>query len=306
MNFPSVVQGGVTCVWSGAATCGEGPVWMPEQSALYWVDIDGCKAHRYEIINKQVTTWTLVEKTGWLLPCQGRKEFIAGCKSGVYLIDLDAGRQTHLFDLEPDQPQNRFNDAKTDSEGRIWAGTIRDGGLEKTGWLYRIESDLSYQRCDGPYAVTNGPAISPDDGILYHVDTHGGVVYAFDKNSDGGLENRRVFVTIDELDGRPDGLTVDNDGYVWIAHWGGYRLTRFTPDGRVDGIVPVPAPQVTSCTFGGADMSTLFITSAARNVDLKIYPNAGGLFCVDTSVTGKVVEPFRMSDRAALLWTDIT
>lgn len=306
MKVPSVVDSGVYCIWSGAATCGEGPVWIPEQSALYWVDIDGCKAHRYDITDKQVTTWTLVEKTGWLLPCHGRKEFIAGCKSGVYLIDLDAGGQTLLFDPEHDQPHNRFNDAKTDSQGRIWAGTMRDSGPEKTGWLYRIQSDLSYQRCDGPYAVTNGPAISPDDGILYHVDTHGGVVYAFDKNPDGELKNRRVFVTIDESDGRPDGLTVDNDGYVWLAHWGGYRLTRFTPDGRVDGIVPIPAPQVTSCTFGGADMSTLFITSAARNVDLKIYPNAGGLFCVDTSVTGKVVEPFRMSDCAAPLSTGIT
>ena len=91
MKVPSVVDSGVYCIWSGAATCGEGPVWIPEQSALYWVDIDGCKAHRYDITDKQVTTWTLVEKTGWLLPCHGRKEFIAGCKSGVYLIDLDAG-----------------------------------------------------------------------------------------------------------------------------------------------------------------------------------------------------------------------
>ncbi len=271
-------------------------MWIPDQSALYWVDIDGCRAHRYDVTNSEVTTWALVEETSWLLPCQGRKEFIAGCKTGVYLVDLAAGKRVQLFDPEPDQPDNRFNDAKTDSDGRIWAGTMRDGGPEKTGWLYRIESDLKYQRCDGPYAITNGPAISPEGDVLYHVDTCGGLVYAFDKHSDGELRNQRVFVTIDPSDGQPDGLTVDNNGYVWLAHWGGYRLTRFTPDGHVDGIVPVPVPQVTSCTFGGADMSTLFITSAARDVDLTAYPNAGGLFCVATSVSGPVVQPFRMSN----------
>ena len=141
---------------------------------------------------------------------------------------------------------------------------------------------------------------SSDLRVLYHVDTHGGVVYAFDRNMDGELENRRVFVTIDPSLGRPDGLTVDNEGHIWLAHWGGYRLTRFTPEGQIEGIVPLPAPQVTSCTFGGPDMSTLYITTAARNVDLQQYPNAGGLFCVNTTVTGKTVEPFRISESAPL------
>ena len=300
MKASSVLESDVVCIWSGAAVCGEGPLWVPEQSVLYWVDIDGCQAHGYNTENQQVKTWPLAEKTGWLLPCEGRRELIGGCQSGVYLIDLESGQRTLLFDPEPDQPGNRFNDAKTDPEGRIWAGTMNDGGAEKTGWLYRIEADLTYQRCDGPYAVTNGPAISPDGGVLYHVDTHGGVVYAFDRSSDGELENRRMFVTIDPSDGRPDGLTVDNEGYIWLAHWGGYRLTRFTPEGQIEGVVPLPAPQVTSCTFGGADMSTLFITTAARNVDIKRYPHAGGLFCVNTAVTGKVVEPFRISESAPL------
>lgn len=291
----AVIDGEINCLWQGAAVCGEGPLWIPEQSALYWVDIDGCRAHRYSFEHEQVKTWPLAEKTGWLLPCEGRDEFIAGCKSGVYYIDLESGKRTFLFDPEPDLPGNRFNDAKTDADGRIWAGTMNDNGDEKTGWLYRIDADFSYSRCDGPYAVTNGPAISPANDVLYHVDTRGGVVYAFDKRPDGVLENRRVFIQIDRAQGRPDGLTVDNEGYVWLAHWGGSRLSWIAPDGSIEGIVELPAPQVTSCAFGGPDMNVLLITTAARNVDLERYPQAGGLFCVKTTVTGRVVPPFKSS-----------
>ena len=119
MKAPSVLESDGGCIWSGAAVCGEGPLWVPDQSVLYWVDIDGCQAHGYNTENQQVQTWTLAEKTGWLLPCEGRRELIGGCKSGVYLIDLESGQRTLLFDPEPDQPGNRFNDAKTDPEGRI-------------------------------------------------------------------------------------------------------------------------------------------------------------------------------------------
>ena len=285
-GLSAAVDDEIVCLWSGAAVVGEGPIWIAEQAALYWVDIDGCRAHRYTLTNANVTTWSLVEKTGWLLPCEGRSEFIAGCKSGIYLIDLDSGERTFLFDPEPNLPGNRFNDAKVDPRGYIWAGSMNDGGDEKTGWLYRIESNLIYSRCDGPYAVTNGPAISPDGSVLYHVDTLGGTVYACDKQKDGTLNNRRVFAQIDPVHGSPDGLTVDALGYIWLAHFGGSRITRIAPDGKIEGVVKLPAPQVTSCTFGGPDMNLLFITTAARNVDLARYPLAGGLFCLKTNVKG--------------------
>ncbi|PHS06708.1 MAG: hypothetical protein COA89_08860, partial [Acidithiobacillus sp.] len=98
MKASSVLEGDVVCIWSGAAVCGEGPLWIPEQSVLYWVDIDGCQAHRYNTANQQVKTWSLAEKTGWLLPCEGRRELIGGCKSGAYLIDLESGQRMLLFD----------------------------------------------------------------------------------------------------------------------------------------------------------------------------------------------------------------
>jgi len=164
-----------------------------------------------------------------------------------------------------------------------------------TGWLYRIDSDLNCIRSDGPYITTNGPAMSPDDRVLYHVDTYGGIVYAFDKHRDGTLDGRRIFAKIGDDEGKPDGLTVDADGFVWLAHWGGSRVTRFAPDGAVDGILEIPAPQVTNCAFGGPNMDLLFITTAARNIDLETHPKAGGLFCVQTAVRGLPSPAFVLS-----------
>ena len=283
------------CLWAGGAICGEGPCWDEPQQSLYWVDIDGCRAHRYRRNDGVVDTWDLPEKTGWLLPCAAHSEWLAGCKSGIYLMDLDAGSRELLIDPEPDLPGNRLNDAKIDVDGRLWAGTMNDEEKMPTGWLYRIDSDLNCIRSDGPYITTNGPAMSPDDRVLYHVDTYGGIVYAFDKHRDGALDGRRIFAKVGDGEGKPDGLTVDVDGFVWLAHWGGSRVTRFAPDGVVDGVLEIPTPQVTNCAFGGPNMDLLFITTAARNIDLKTDPKAGGLFCVQTAVRGLPSPAFVLS-----------
>ena len=283
------------CLWAGGAICGEAPCWVEPQQSLYWVDIDGCRAHRYRRNDGVVDTWDLPEKTGWLLPCAAHSEWLAGCKSGIYLMDLDAGSRELLIDPEPDLPGNRLNDAKIDVGGRLWAGTMNDEEKMPTGWLYRIDSDLNCIRSDGPYITTNGPAMSPDDRVLYHVDTYGGIVYAFDKHRDGTLDGRRIFAKIGDGEGKPDGLTVDADGFVWLAHWGGSRVTRFAPDGAVDGVLEIPAPQVTNCAFGGPNMDLLFITTAARNINLETHPKAGGLFCVQTAVRGLPSPAFVLS-----------
>ena len=141
--------------------------------------------------------------------------------------------------------------------------------------------------------VPNGPAITNDGGTQYHVDSLGRRIYAFDKNDDGSLSNRRLFVKLQSSDGYPDGLTVDDENAIWLAHWGGSRITRFLPDGTIDGIIEIPVPQVTSCTFGGPDRNLLFITTASRDLDLKKFPLAGGVFCTKTSVTGRASPRFK-------------
>ena len=283
----------LNCIWRGHSICGEGPLWIPEEQALYWVDIDGCKAHRLQLENGEVKSWDFPEKTGWILPREGRSDFIAGCKSGIYSVDFESGVREKMLDPESEIPENRFNDAKVDAEGRIWTGSTDDLEVNPTGWLYRIDADWSFSKWDGPYIVPNGPAITNDGGTLYHVDSLGRRIYAFDKNDDGSLSNRRLFVKLQSSDGYPDGLTVDDENAIWLAHWGGSRITRFLPDGTIDGILEIPVPQVTSCTFGGPDRNLLFITTASRDLDLKKFPLAGGVFCTKTSVTGRASPRFK-------------
>ena len=261
----------LNCIWRGHSICGEGPLWIPEEQALYWVDIDGCKAHRFQLEKGEVKSWDFPEKTGWILPREGRSDFIAGCKSGIYSVDFESGVREKMLDPESEIPENRFNDAKVDAEGRIWTGSTDDLEVNPTGWLYRIDADWSFSKWDGPYIVPNGPAITNDGGTLYHVDSLGRRIYAFDKNDDGSLSNRRLFVKLHSSDGYPDGLTVDDENAIWLAHWGGSRITRFLPDGTIDGILEIPVPQVTSCTFGGPDRNLLFITTASRDLDLKNF-----------------------------------
>jgi len=293
MNQKLSIVEDLNCIWTGHSICGEGPLWIPEEQALYWVDIDGCKAHRFQMEGGEVKSWDFPEKTGWILPCEGRSDFIAGCKSGIYRVDLESGVREKMVDPESEIPENRFNDAKVDAEGRIWTGSMDDLEVNPTGWLYRIDPDWSYSKWDGPYKVTNGPAITNDGKTLYHVDTFGPCIYAFDKNDDGSLSNRRLFAELKPGEGGADGLTVDDENAVWLAHWGGSRITRFLPDGTIDGILEMPVPQVTSCAFGGPDRNLLFITTAARNLDLNEFPLAGGVFCAKTSVTGQASPRFK-------------
>ena len=293
MNQKLSIVEDLNCIWTGHTICGEGPLWIPEEQALFWVDIDGCKAHRFQLEGGEVKSWDFPEKTGWILPREGRSDFIAGCKSGIYSVDFESGVREKMLDPESEIPENRFNDAKVDSEGRIWTGSTDDLEVNPTGWLYRIDADWSFSKWDGPYIVPNGPAITNDGGTLYHVDSLGRRIYAFDKNDDGSLSNRRLFVELKSSDGYPDGLTVDDENAIWLAHWGGSRITRFLPDGTIDGILEIPVPQVTSCTFGGPDRNLLFITTASRDLDLKKFPLAGGVFCTKTSVTGRASPRFK-------------
>lgn len=288
------------CVWDANRSLGEGPVFDEQERAVYWVDIEQPAILRYAIDSGDRHEFPMPEKIGCIAQRE-RGGFVAGLRSGFAFVDLDVNnpgcpRLQPICNPEPNRPGNRFNDGKCDGRGRFWAGTM-DAAIERpTGALYRLDPDQSVQRMDEGYVVTNGPAWSPDGKTLYHNDTNARIVYAFDCEPDtGSIAGKRVFLRLAEKDGFPDGMTVDREGCVWLAHWGGFRVTRFTPEGQIDRTIKLPAAQVTSCAFGGSDLRTLYVTTALTGLtptDLADQPLAGGLFAIDVDIAGMPANRF--------------
>lgn len=281
----------VSCVWAADAILGEGPVWDQKSDRLYWVDVKSQKVHWYHPETGTRCSYHFSEPVGACLPAvDGR--FLCALKNGLGLVDFpDVGGEgvqaikdaavERIDGPESVASRNRFNDAKIDFYGRLWVGTMDDGECEPTGNLYRVNWDRSWAKVDEGYIVTNGPAFSPDGSILYHTDTFAGKIFAFDLDVEGNLTNKRLHIRIPPEQGYPDGMTTDSEGYLWVAHFGGGRLTRFDPDGNPVAILRLPVANVTSCVFGGANYDKLYITTARWTLDdeaLSQQPLAGGLF----------------------------
>ena len=280
----------VECLWPASATLGEGPLWSPREAALYWVDIKAPALHRFRPEDGDRTSWVMPEPIGWVIERANGRGLVAGFKERGFAFLTPGTMATEVIGQpEPDYPDNRFNDAKADAAGRIWAGTMDDNEREASGCLYRLDPNLDWHRVDKGYCVTNGPALSPDGATLYHTDTFESTIYAFNLSPNGKLSNKRVFVTIPEGDGYPDGMTCDAEGGLWVAHFGGWRITRFRPDGSADRVIEMPVSQVTSCAFGGPGLDRLFVTSACIGLnkdELAEQPLAGGLFALDPETKG--------------------
>jgi sugar lactone lactonase YvrE len=283
----------VQCVADVHAVLGEGPLWVAGEQALYWLDIKGRKIFRLDE-KGELSRWPTPFQVG-SIASRSEGGFIAGTDQGIAEINLSTGRLQVLFNPEEELPHNRFNDGKVDRQGRFWAGTMDDRERGSAGTLYRIDPSLHWTVVDSHYGITNGPAFSPDGRLMYHSDTLRRVTYAFDLDTEGNASNRRVFLQFGEADGHPDGMTVDSDGCLWIAFWGGWCVRRFSPAGELRQTIKVPVEQPSSCAFGGPDLDRLYITSATKSLDeraLAMQPKAGGLFMVIPGVRGLEEAPF--------------
>ncbi len=258
---------------------GEGLWWSARENALYWVDILAPALHRLALTDEAIRSWPMPEKIGWVVERRDRPGFVAGLQSGFHELTLDPFVCRRLLDPEPDLPNNRLNDATVDHLGRIWAGTMDCGCEIEAGSLYCLDADLKLRRHDAGYVVTNGPVLSPTHDFLYHNDTGRGVVYRFRLTPEGEIRDKTEFLRFPADWGLPDGMTVDTEGGLWIAHWGGGRVSRFTPDARLDRTIPLPASQVTNCVFAGSGLDRMFVTSAAVGKPGEAL--AGALFEVD-------------------------
>lgn len=285
-------ENAVEVVQRAQALVGEGPVWIGAQQTLYWIDIKGLQIHAFHVLSGTSRSWPAPERIGALIPRAGGG-FVALAKGGIKLTDVPFTAFEPVMHPDSDRPGNRFNDAKCDPAGRLWAGTMDDEEKEATGRLYCLDNLKTARRFKDNVNLSNGLGWSPDGRTMYFVETLRSVIWAYDYDVDVGVAtNERVFVTVPSSDGWPDGICVDAEGCVWLAHWGGWRLTRFTPGGRIDHVLKMPVPQVTSCAFGGANLETLYITTAAIGLDATV-PLSGSLFAVKPGVRGLPVASFR-------------
>jgi sugar lactone lactonase YvrE len=278
------------------ALVGEGPVWVAAERALWWLDIKGQRLFRFDPSSGAARSWAMPERIGAAIP-DGDGGFVLLGKTGVWRSRVPFQQFTKVASPDSDRPGNRFNDAKCDPAGRLWGGSMDDDEREASGRLYRFDRLEAPVRVKDGVNLSNGLGWSPDGRTMYFVETLRRVIWAHDYDvASGEARNARVLVDVPAADGFADGMCVDADGCIWLAHWGGARVTRFTPAGRVDRVVQMPVPQVASCAFGGDGLDTLYVTTAAVGLDqdaLQAAPLSGSLFAFRPGVTGLPVATFR-------------
>jgi xylono-1,5-lactonase len=270
------------------AELGEGPIWVEREAALWFVDIKSRRAHRWHPVSREHRSWAAPEQPGFLAPLRAGG-FIVGLKTGLHRFDPQSGEFAHLADVEPQRPDNRLNDGSVSPEGELWFGSMHDPETERTGALYRLDANGRCVRLDEGYIITNGPAFSPDGRVFYHTATGDRTVYVFDRPAPHTLTNKRVFVRIEDGAGYPDGTTVDQEGCVWIALWGGWGVRRYSPQGQLLTTVRLPCANVTKIAFGGPNLRTAYVTTAWKGMkqeERAAQPLAGDLFSFEAPAPG--------------------
>ena len=271
---------------------GEGPVWSAEEQALYWVDIENNSFYRYYPTTSKYESFDVGVPIG-VLALRSAGGLVMATKNGFAFWDPQTQGLHFLANLEADKPHTRFNDGAVDCGGRFWAGTMC--GLpeicnDPEGSLYRLDPDGSISTMETRIFIANGIGWSPDNKIMYFTDTPRHVIYAYDFDAaTGAIANRRPFISTPDEIGAPDGLKVDSEGCIWSARWGGWKITRYDPTGKVEREIQLPVQCPTSCAFGGADLDELYITSAwtaLSDEQKKNQPFAGDLFRVKTNIKG--------------------
>jgi sugar lactone lactonase YvrE len=268
-------------VQAPVAALGEGPVWVAGEQALYWVDIPAGRVHQMAA-DGAVTSWDVGQPAGAVVARAGGGLVLAA-RDGFMALDPASGALTLLAAVEQDRPENRMNDGACDRAGRFFAGTMADDERPAAGALYRLDPDLTVTTVLAGTGISNGIGWSPDERLMYYIDSHTHQVDVFDYDPvTGAIDGRRRFAAVGQGDVVPDGLTVDAEGGVWVAVWGGGTLLCHDAGGRVRQTIEVPAEHVTSCAFGGPDLDRLYITTAAGE-----GAGAGALFVAEPGVTGQ-------------------
>ncbi|MFP3587792.1 SMP-30/gluconolactonase/LRE family protein [Paraburkholderia sp. SIMBA_055] len=263
-------------------TLGEGATWCATTGRFYWTDIEGARLWRYDPRDGRSMSWTMPERLATFALCADPHYLLLGLASRLAFFDLATGETRHIVDVEPGR-NTRVNDGRCDRQGRFVFGTKDEGSpLRAIGGFYRLDRDLTLERLPLPApAISNSIAFSPDGATMYYCDSPTREIRACDYLADGGIANDRVFARLTDATGEPDGSTVDRDGGLWNAQWGGARVVRYGADGVETERVDVPTVQPSCVALGGAQLGTLYITSARVGLDAAALAGdsrAGGVF----------------------------
>ena len=269
---------------------GEGPIWHAQRKCCFWVDVEKGILYEYNWLKKITKFWSFDYKLSLVI--QGRNNhLILGLNGGIARFDLESENLEWLLDIETEIADNRCNDGSCDSQGRLWIGTMQMQFKKSAGSLYCIDKDLNIKKKLDKVSISNGIVWSLDNKRLYFIDSPTQVVqsYIF-KEETGDISFEKNAIQIPKKMGTPDGMTIDEEGMLWIAHWGGFGVYRWNPlDGKIVDKIDIPAPNVTSCTFAGPNLDHLVITTARENLkkeDLRGYPESGNTFVAKTNVKG--------------------
>jgi sugar lactone lactonase YvrE len=274
---------------------GESPYWHAERKSFFWVDIEKGELYEFQVALKKTTKRKFNQRLSLVVEGQG-DYLILALDRKIARYDLETEKLTWLIEVEEDQPLNRFNDGACDADGRLWIGTMSTKITPEAGALYKITSELSPEKMLGKITISNGMAWTSDNETFYYIDSPTQEIraYQFDLET-GEINFDRTVIRVPKELGTPDGMSIDREGKLWVAHYGGFGVYCWDPEnGKLLKKIVLPAPHVTSCVFGGENLDHLLITTARENLteaQLQEYPQSGDVFLVKTNTQGFLSNP---------------
>jgi len=285
-------------IWKIRCTLGEGTLWVKEHNSIYFVDIKKKKICSLNIINKKKKIFKVNKEVGFIAHIKDHI-FILGLQGELRIQNLKSKKILKSIPIEPQIKLNRINDGKTDPAGNLWFGTMDnlERKIEK-GSLYKLNKDLKLTRVDKNYRITNGPAFI-DQYNFYHTDSPKKTIYKIKINKNNKIVSKNIFKKFSSDEGVPDGMTLDKNKNLWVAHFRGACVSVFNNKAKLIHRIKFPAKNITNCAFGGKNNQQLFISTATKGMnkaDLRKFRYSGFFFSVKTNARGVLQKKFIISN----------
>tara|TARA_Y100000768_G_scaffold341214_1_gene285548 strand:+ start:351 stop:1259 length:909 start_codon:yes stop_codon:yes gene_type:complete len=284
-------------LWKIKCKLGEGTLWVKDQNSIFFVDIKKKRIFSLNIKTKKKKIFKVNKEIGFLAHFK-KQIFILGLQGEIRIQNLKTKKILKSINIEPKIKLNRINDGKTDPKGNLWFGTMDnlERKIEK-GSLYKLDKNLNLKKIDKNYRITNGPAFI-DQFNFYHTDSGKKIIYKIKINKKNEIIKKNIFKKFTFNEGSPDGMTLDKNKNLWVAHYNGACVSVFDSKAKLIHRIQLPAKNITNCAFGGQNNNELFITSATKGMnkaELRKFRYSGFLFSVKTNTKGFVQKKFILS-----------